>query len=162
MGNCSGQNKEKLSIVFLDVDGVLNCTETNGNIDDDKLIFLKEIIDATKANIVISSSWRNTTKKLNAVANALDKHGMEYIDTTPKLEHYRRNYRTPEKNRVSAIVTYLQNARETYRIDKWVAIDDYNLIKFSAGKTFEGHFVHTSTFHGIRKKDVDQAIQLLL
>ena len=154
MGN--SQNKETISIVFVDVDGVLNCSDTNGNIDDDKLLLLKEIIDKTDANVVISSSWRNTSKKLNRLTNALNKHGIEHMDCTPFLQHYKK----PEKNRVNEIESYLLTAKKKYKIDKWIAIDDYNLIKYNR-KLFENHFVNTSVFHGIRKKDVNQAIKLL-
>ena len=151
----SGQAKEEISIVFVDVDGVLNCTETNGCIDDDKLILLKEIINATNAKIVISSSWRNTTKKLNKLSNALHRHGIEYIDCTPNLLRYRK----PEANRVCEIQSYLKSARDKYNIQQWVAIDDYNLIKHSS--FFKNHLVNTSVFHGIRKQDVKLAINIL-
>lgn len=154
MGN--SQSKESISIVFLDVDGVLNCTETNGNIDDDKLELLKEIINKTNAKIVISSSWRTTTKKLKRLSQALNKYEMDYFDKTPQLQKYQK----PEKNRVIEIESYLSTIKKQYKIDKWISIDDYNLIKFN-NKLFEYHFVNTSPFHGLRKKDVDQAIKLL-
>lgn len=50
---------EKLKIIFLDVDGVIN---TNRNhftkLDEIALEYLKIIIESTGAKIVISSSWR--------------------------------------------------------------------------------------------------------
>lgn len=53
-----------ISLIFLDVDGVLNdkdtiakCGEYRG-IDDVKLVLLKEIVDQTKAKIVLISSWK--------------------------------------------------------------------------------------------------------
>lgn len=52
-------------IVFLDIDGVLNSekydrqrTAQDGNIDETRLVFMKELIDYTNADIVLSSSWR--------------------------------------------------------------------------------------------------------
>eukprot|EP01084_Bolivina_argentea_P222111 376029_1 len=151
MGN--SQNKQTVSILFLDVDGVLNCKETNGKIDDDKLILLKQIIDKTNAKIVISSSWR--INKLNRLLTALNKHGMQHMDCTPYLQHYQK----PEKNRVHEIESYLETAKKKYKINKWISIDDYNLVKYR--QKFDGHFVNTSVFHGIRQKDVREAIKLL-
>ena len=53
------------TILFLDVDGVLNChttTETSPSgmigIGDVQLNFLKELIDETNSLIVLSSTWR--------------------------------------------------------------------------------------------------------
>ena len=57
-------DKEK-TILFLDVDGVLNChttTETSPSgmigIGDVQLNFLKELIDKTNSLIVLTSTWR--------------------------------------------------------------------------------------------------------
>ena len=52
-------------IIFLDIDGVLNSvkydrerTEKDGNIDETRMVLLKELVDGTNAEIVLSSSWR--------------------------------------------------------------------------------------------------------
>ena len=53
-----------ISLIFLDVDGVLNDKDTNAKcgeyrgIDDAKLILLKAIVDQTKAKIILISSWK--------------------------------------------------------------------------------------------------------
>ena len=54
-----------MKVIFLDVDGVLNedttPTRTKSRvifIDQDKLLRLKRIVDATGAKIVLSSTWR--------------------------------------------------------------------------------------------------------
>lgn len=65
-------DKEK-TILFLDVDGVLNCqttTETSPSgmigIGDVQLNFLKELIDKTNSLIVLTSTWRlEFDKKIN-------------------------------------------------------------------------------------------------
>ena len=52
-------------IIFLDIDGVLNCQSSEfymsnyAGIDEDKLLRLKEIVNATGAQIVLSSSWKH-------------------------------------------------------------------------------------------------------
>ena len=52
-----------MKLIFLDVDGVLNSAEwleTNqGEIDPAKVRLLKQMIDATGAKVVLSSTWRN-------------------------------------------------------------------------------------------------------
>lgn len=51
-------------VIFLDVDGVLNCHSTKDKcdgyigIDDKKVSLLKEIVDTTGAIIILVSSWK--------------------------------------------------------------------------------------------------------
>lgn len=58
-----------MKIIFLDIDGVLNCVTSKSRcgvytgIDDDKVMRLREIVDATGAEIVLSSSWRTDWSK---------------------------------------------------------------------------------------------------
>lgn len=45
-----------MKVIFLDIDGVLN-TKIKGVIDEDKLINLRKIIDATGTVVFINSLW---------------------------------------------------------------------------------------------------------
>jgi hypothetical protein len=54
-----------MKLIFLDIDGVLNCAGTASRapsgcigIDDDKIKRLKEIVDATGAKVVLTSTWK--------------------------------------------------------------------------------------------------------
>ena len=53
-----------MKVIFLDVDGVLNCQKTEAKcrgfigVDSKKVKLLKKIVDATDAKIVLSSSWK--------------------------------------------------------------------------------------------------------
>lgn len=53
-----------MKIIFLDIDGVLNNDHTKERfenlvfVSDDKILLLKELIDKTSAQIVLSSTWR--------------------------------------------------------------------------------------------------------
>ena len=54
-----------MKIIFLDIDGVLNCdttVESCGNylgIDNSKLKLLAEIVDKTKAKVVLTATWKD-------------------------------------------------------------------------------------------------------
>lgn len=58
---------ESRAVLFLDIDGVLNCRETfkkpfrgpYGMIDRDKVALLNEVVAATGCQIVLSSAWRS-------------------------------------------------------------------------------------------------------
>ncbi len=64
-------------VIFLDIDGVLN-TDTRhdpeGCVDEDKVQCLKQIVDATGAQIVLSSSWRRGFKEYFDYLECRDKH----------------------------------------------------------------------------------------
>ena len=55
---------KQVKLLFLDIDGVLNCKATAyspigvRDIDNDKLLLLKRIIEATEAKILLISSWK--------------------------------------------------------------------------------------------------------
>lgn len=65
-----------MKIIFLDIDGVLNSRaydrKRNWNeqtdIDETRLPLIKEIVDATGAKIVLSSTWRQHWNKDSIVA----------------------------------------------------------------------------------------------
>ena len=148
--------KESISIIFLDVDGVLNTQETNGTIDEEKVLMLKQIIDKSGAKIVISSSWRMKSTQSDTLSNVLQQYGLQWIGTTPVLQKYRK----PERNRALEIESYLSEIRKQYKIEKWISLDDYNLLKFKRN-LFDGHFVNTNVFRGLTAQDVQRAVELL-
>lgn len=72
------------SIIFCDVDGVLNTRP--GSLDADKLDLLKTIVDATQARVVISSTWRKTQHQRDRLDDALLRHGIRVDGATPILD----------------------------------------------------------------------------
>lgn len=97
-----------MKVIFLDVDGVLNNSYTFNDInyeimygygrrieiEDSKVELLKQIVYATDAKIVLSSSWRTFFHKYNdndivpifekglELKNKLSNHGLEIYDLT--------------------------------------------------------------------------------
>ena len=73
-----------MKIVFLDIDGVLNCEGSRSRcvgyrgIDDKKVENLAQIVKATGAKIVLISTWKDDWRKTDKahqgmMANYLDK-----------------------------------------------------------------------------------------
>lgn len=107
-------------ILFLDVDGVLNCWSTkdtwNGHIgiDDKKVALLKEIIDATHADIVLVSTWKegwikekeekaHQDKMASYLDEKLAKAGLFIKDKTINEVFWKRG---------EGILSYLRKAKE--------------------------------------------------
>lgn len=93
----SAEDFSGCNIVFLDVDGVLNCAATEDRIndcigiDDAKVAILKEIVDIMEAKIVLVSSWKGSwfpykKDKQDAYATILDHRlatqGLTIVDKT--------------------------------------------------------------------------------
>ena len=88
-----------MKIIFLDVDGVLNSDEyfdkiknldiqgIERDIDVEKIKLLKKAIDATGAEVVLSSSWRYT-RNAQYLKELLSKYGI-YVDSTPYIQNER-------------------------------------------------------------------------
>lgn len=85
-----------MKVIFTDVDGVLNevttLTRTKSQvifIDEEKLLRLKRIVDATGAKIVLSSTWRYDRDESSINSDFLELHevfrkvGLEFYDYTP-------------------------------------------------------------------------------
>lgn len=94
----SGQN-----IIFLDVEGVLNCQSTTDiidgevGIDDEKVALLKEMVDIMDARIVLVSLWKQLwyaySKDLqddlaSTLDERLEQHGLVINDLTEDVSDY--------------------------------------------------------------------------
>lgn len=115
-------------IIFLDIDGVLNCNKSKIDktigylgIDDDKLIKLKTIIDKTGAEIVLCSSWKEgwfpelSYKYLqdnfgNLIDKKFGKFGLKIIDKTEDQGF----------NRGEGIINYIK----IHKIKHYAVLDD--------------------------------------
>ena len=125
-----------MKVIFLDIDGVLNTSETfierrknyertgvfNLEIDEFRLEYLKRIIDITGAKIVLSSTWRHFFKKENdkvlptilkgkKLYDMLMRYGIEIYDKIP----------TTMGSREEQIQSWLLNRDD---INNFVIIDD--------------------------------------
>lgn len=86
-----------MRVIFLDIDGELTyagyCNEKTHNIDLEKVALLKEIVDATDAKIVLSSSWKCGYDKITGekrifyrtLENILFAMGLSIYDITEDI-----------------------------------------------------------------------------
>lgn len=91
--------ENRVKIIFLDIDGVLNSDEyfekikelnihgIESEIDTNKIKLLKRAIDETKAKVVLISSWRYT-RRAKELKEMLACYEI-YVDSTPFINHKR-------------------------------------------------------------------------
>lgn len=77
-----------MKVLFLDIDGVVNCATTSQRfdhtigIDPFMALLVWRIVENTDAKIVLSSSWRYYPDSMKEV----EKRVMPFIDTTPRSQ----------------------------------------------------------------------------
>ena len=160
-----------MKVIFLDIDGVLNCRTSKSychddicgvitGIDSDKVRRLAKIVEATGAEIVLSSDWKDGwskyyTSSKPSHAKYLDNHlykkgRLTIKDKTP-------NTSKGSWYRGDEILTYLRSHQD---ITDYVILDDTFFEDFST-KEIEEHLVLTNYKLGLTDSDVDRAISIL-
>eukprot|EP00965_Chrysotila_dentata_P214089 6188012-Pleurochrysis_carterae.AAC.2 len=109
------------------------------------------------AQIVLSTTWRETSSQRNAVDAQLVKHGMRpSIACTPRLSVLRGG-------RAAEILAWAHTQRNP--AGPWVALDDIDLTQPArpGGPALcATNFVHVNPAKGLTRSDGDCAIALLL
>ena len=170
-------NKEKADpnytkgpkVIFLDVDGVLNCRSTKDKcggyigIEDEKVSLLKKIVDATGAIIILVSSWKewwtNNPRykpKQNEMATYLDeklaKQGLVIKDKIRDGSSFGKG---------KGILRFIEIQKEIgIDIKKYVILDD-EIFDYLEAK-ISRHLIRTSfEQNGLENKHVRKAIEKL-
>lgn len=153
-----------MKVIFLDIDGVLNSRiydrQRNWNeqtdIDESRLPLVKQIVDATGAKIVLSSTWRQHWDKDpdkcdvdgRYINETFARAGLEIYDKTPYLGLC--------AERRDEIKVWLDGAED---LESFAIIDDYS---FGWGD-FSDRFVRTNprTGLGLEEEHVKSTIIIL-
>ena len=149
-----------MRVIFLDFDGVLNSErylaasgEDGVVIDPARMFLLKQIVNATGAEIVLSTSWRehwsvkaeecsSTGRRIHQIFNTF---GIRILDKTPKLH----------TGREVEIRSWLDTHPQ---VRSFVVLDD----RLLCAQRLKGHFVKTSNhYDGLDETDVQKAIGIL-
>jgi hypothetical protein len=103
-----------MKLIFLDIDGVLNCRNTPNPrdlpyiVDEELLARLRRLLDRTGASVVLSSTWRYDPAGIYSAKH----YGVPFIDVIPDLPH---------EPRCKEILAWLRDHPE---VDRLIVIDD--------------------------------------
>lgn len=161
--------KKGINIIFLDIDGVLNSNQTLERcgpyigIEDQKLELLKELINKTKAYIVLTSTWKQFW-----YFNANDKHKQDdlanYLDEAFARHQMKVTAKTKDDfnpfKRGEGILHYLGFIkRNNILVNNYVILDD---LFFDYRQTnLLNHLIKTNGKYGLQKRHIMKAISLL-
>lgn len=153
-----------MKILFLDVDGVLNTQATLSAgtscwlLDENRLLLLKEIVDKTSCQIVLTSTWRCYEQGKSTLRQYFRKHGIHlWISQTKDLNDgsgawSSGSYR-PRKEEISQWL--IDNQIDTL-VDKIAILDD------DTDACLVGDwFFRTSFNDGLTKAIADKIIHFL-
>lgn len=148
-----------MKVIFLDIDGVLNCATTKRRlrgspfVDEDKLLLLKDLVEKTGAELVLSSTWRlgllypdvaAFAVDTDALVDELHKYSLSLYDHTPRLSDRQRGYE---------IAAWLEKNPD---VEKFIILDDDSDMAH-----LKAHLVQTSWLAGLQSSHVQKAIELL-
>lgn len=165
-----------MRVIFLDIDGVLNSKEFFQNrqptqelneIDEEKVKLLQQIVQATNAKIVLTSTWRTydktdktspSYKAYQYLVDTLAKYDLSIFDCTPWIN----------ENRPKEITTWLSMWNSFKDVNKhvfgFVSLDDDFTAKQYAKYGMQHQLIKT-TFYGehggLQPEHVQQAIDIL-
>lgn len=145
-----------MKIIFLDIDGVLNSTESitkNGlkGIERPDKVFIKDsvdlinsLIEETGAKVIISSTWRYRMDDLRKIFKKNNLSTEDIIGKTPILH----------EERGDEIVDWLEKTDK--KIDSFVIIDDDRDMT-----TVKHKLVHVDRRIGFTQDNKDMAVKIL-
>lgn len=155
-----------MKVIFLDFDGVITTEKSQWCLDPAKMLLLKQIVDATDAYIVISSSWRRGT--LQATLDFIVSPDNHYVRGNPFILVDRvigitgRLYLhiCGEEDvywkacRGESIQCYLDR---NPKITNYLILDDIPNMLLQQ----KDNFIQTDATKGLSSKDVKRAINIL-
>ena len=150
-----------MKIIFLDIDGVLNSRlydlkrgENDGNIDQSRLVLLKQLVDKTGAKIVLTTSWRRhwdpSGKNTDEIGKELEatflQCGLQLYDRTDEIDGVR----------AKEVEEWLSAHTD---VESFVIFDD---IKFGWGRLDENAVKTDYRIGlGIEEKHIEKALEIL-
>ena len=177
--------------IFLDIDGVLNSEEMLNHkpfpkcrgimgIEKSKVKRLKQIVEATGAEIVLTSSWkksfdafkRNGYRVVKIEESELANFWVEELEELGCFGKYLSNKLYDQKLRVSdttskyeinpnyrgnGILAYLKD----HPAEAYVILDDENFRDYHSRPAIQDHLVLTDYMTGLSDDDVEKAIKIL-
>lgn len=151
-------------VLFLDVNGVLNCSESEKAIEYVLLQRVARIVETTQCKVIVSSSFRRSRPHLNYLWSRLESVGITRAKYQLPSYIHTPDYRILERTDEILSVILDLGADPRYHVTHWVAIDDKDLLSQGTDAhrmRIEGHAIQTKTAVGITEADVERALQCL-
>lgn len=155
------------TVIFLDVDGILNggSTESDKDLDPRYIANLKKLVDITKADVVLSSAWLNFFEVDGDYFYPVSRRGYWLADALAEVDiiikdllHKPYDF---EKSRGDQIADYL----DTHDYDNFIILDDESpqhdyLVDNWIETDYGGRLPINPETEGFNDKKLDEALAL--
>ncbi len=164
----SNTKKGRSTVIFLDIDGVLNkhtdISEQKYFINETLLENFKQLVDRTGSKIVLSSTWRLSKPAVEILNKTFDEYGIPRISS--KTSNIQSSSSCNFSERPEEIYLWLKINTDYFdkkiKITNFVILDDMDLIKEKSFAEYrQGHFVKIDPVDGLTKEKVAEAIKIL-
>lgn len=159
-----------MKVIFLDIDGVMNCYNEDEKwcdrkdkvpmIHDDLVARLNRIIEETGCKLVLSSTWRKDTDWHETMRQA----GITdvFLGRTPDLSSERWEWQ--KKNPEKSAIKFCERGKE---IEEWMSINPYGVTRYcildddSDMLPYQKHFKTSIYAGGLTEKIAEEVIAYL-
>ncbi len=153
-----------MKVIFLDVDGVLNCLGERARapsgvigLNEEKVKLLADLVTRTGAKIVLTSTWKHCWSEKD---NELNANGRYLVDKLAScgLEIIAKTSEAVPYNRGQGILDYIR----THKVESFVILDDELFDYKSLALT--KYLIQTSFYNpkgGLRPNHIKKAIKIL-
>ena len=154
-------------IIFLDIDGVLNCTKSKSKcpstgdpvgIDTDKIRRLKRIIDETGAEVVLTSTWKDcyelgAYKQEHRIGKYMNNKFRKF-----RIKIKDKTFERTWSQRAKGILDWLKAHPE---VTNFVILDDEEFVGYNQ-PPLKDYVIHTFwEGNGLTEASADMAIKML-
>jgi len=154
VGGGEGWAAPSCSVLFLDVDGVLNtCGKSSQGLESDKVILLERIVREANPLIVVSSTWRTIPRYMDRLHLLFHKIGARFGGVTPYCDDKTEGGIYLAKSRGEEIQEWLSENGEPKNI---VILDDD-----AAMGDLLPHLIHTDSYTGLTPEITQRVIDAL-
>ena len=154
----------EISLLFLDVDGVLNNSNKSKEFDEQCIKNLKNIVNHTNCKIIISSTYRLENSSFNRLWNTLSSFGIDFKTNT--LSEYLITPDLDNMTRADEIYYLLKKIKtdNKYIVKSWIVLDDGDILDSTSmfiRQLFTSHFIKINHKLGLTEEDYELGVCLL-
>ena len=149
LSSSSGKDAREVPLLFLDIDGVLNRTATAPqiNLEQDKVDRLRDVLDKSGADVVLSTYWRAFEEYIAYTFGRMGAQGERVVGRTPGNPHLQDSVAHDDAVKTTRIVEIATYMEERFGADQaawpdFAIVDDKQVVP--DGNAWSSRFVRTT------------------
>lgn len=149
LSSSSGKDAREVPLLFLDIDGVLNRTATAPqiNLEQDKVDRLRDVLDKSGADVVLSTYWRAFEEYIAYTFGRMGAQSERVVGRTPGNPHLQDSVAHDDAVKTTRIVEIATYMEQRFGADQaawpeFAIVDDKQVVP--DGNAWSSRFVRTT------------------